>query len=165
MLRVASTLKRVPRTDIFFGEEQHLLASYRRHHRCAGLLLDTPGLLDEADFHAHLASECLLKHVFCLLRYSLGLKASLPPEFGSLKTAKSFGHDVKVLAKVLVAHEAELGSYAPLLELLTLLSSGEDWNQDRYRSRAPSTAREANVRRILEVTNHIDSELGDADAE
>jgi hypothetical protein len=165
MLRVASAAQLARPTDIFFGEEQHLLLSYRRHSRCARVLLETDSLIDEADFHAHLASECLVKHLFCLLRYSLGMRANLPNQFGTLKTARNFGHDVKLLAKVLIDHDAELSRYAPLLELVTLLSSGEDWNEDRYRERKPSLTRTANVRRLLEVTDQIDCDLGEPHAE
>lgn len=155
MLRVALNGKEVPTTDIFVGEEQLLLRAYRRHADCARLLLENPDMIEEADFHAHLAVECLLKHLFCLVRHSQGVKASLQEDFYRLKTGKDFGHDVKNLAEALIRNDCELAAHPSLLELKALLPLGANWNQDRYRERPRTSARTSNIRRVLDLAGTI----------
>lgn len=155
MLRVAQLAQQAALTDVFLGEEQHLLRSSRRHAKCARLLLEAAGLLDEADYHAHLAAECILKHIFCLVRHSLGARTGLPPDFGSLKTARNFGHDTKHLVRVLREHDVELKAYGPIGHLETRLDSGDKWTEVRYRESRTGPDRAIKIREIIEDTEQI----------
>ena len=92
-------------------------------------------------------------------------RTPLPPDFLTLKTPRSFGHESKRLAGVLLDNDAELASYQALAELRALLPAGDKWTEVRYRVSPPNPARMPNLRRIVEITEQIASDVqGGTDA-
>jgi hypothetical protein len=122
-----------PKEDVFDGDERHLRAASSRHAAIARMLFQNPLLVGDAQFHALLATECLFKHLFCLLRFSHGLGARTPDAYGRVTPARSFQHQVKKLGTVLL-QDVELQTCLPLQRLMMVIPGGVAWNEDRYRS-------------------------------
>lgn len=145
--------------EVFVDDERYLLAASARHMAAARNLAGDVALIAEAHFHAMMAVECLFKHLFCMLRFSLGLKASTPDTYGRLTRVREYGHQVKKLGTVLAA-EAELQNCVPFQRLMTVLPGGFGWNEDRYREPehgAPKIA--TRVAEILQLLDQIKREV------
>jgi hypothetical protein len=117
----------------------------------------------DADFLAMLAAECLLKHLFCLVRYSKGFAGpNADSDFGSLKLALSLNHDVKTIGSVLIRSAEDLRTYEPLQELMVELPAGRDWNEDRYKARKATETWRMNVKRKIVLIQRIMSDVSGA---
>lgn len=117
---------------VFFREERQLRPAASRHLDAARILAGHESQLMEAMFHARLSAECLLKHLFCLVRFVRGAYADTPADFVKLVLPKDeYRHNVKQLG-VFLLKQPELVRSKALERLVRLFPGGEDWNIERY---------------------------------
>jgi hypothetical protein len=65
-LFASPALAKERRVATVFADEEHVLAAVAgRHAKVAEYLLKVNDFLDDADFHSHMAAECLFKAIFC----------------------------------------------------------------------------------------------------
>src|SRR4051812_11371238 len=144
--------RQAPQADVFKDDERNLLAAAKRHLRCATVLVGE-SILD-AEFHTLMASECLFKTLFCELRYSRGFRPTGYEDFGELKLAREFGHDIKTHGAIVIKHLAS-DDTSPLQRLMTLIDGGIAWNEDRYRVPPESAAWKEKVSERIKVVSEI----------
>ncbi|HEY6912273.1 MAG TPA: hypothetical protein VI356_23035 [Myxococcales bacterium] len=118
-----------PTNHRFLGEEEHLRAMADTHLESARRLVsDGQRLLTNAFFLVRMAAECLLKHLYCMLRLAQGSRAD---RAATVKPARSWGHDAKRLGGVLI-REQEVRRSRALEAVVRLFPSGTAWNEARY---------------------------------
>lgn len=128
-----SAVVSAPYEHKFQGDERHLYDAARRHIIAAAHLATRDDLLLEAMFHARLAGECLLKHLFCLLRLARGVRADVPADFAELKIPRRvYGHNAKQLGRFLLENPEFKRATSALADFVLEFPGGENWSNERY---------------------------------
>ncbi len=159
MEEMLRAVQQVAREHVFIGDERHYSAAALRHLQVSEVLLQSdPALVADAQFHAVMAAECLLKHLFSMVRFSAGWRANSrsDEEFGEVRLAsKVFKHDVKKLGAFLLRNP-ELQGYRLLEELMLVLpAAGDKWNEDRYRPAETNQNRFAHTESTVKLVRSI----------
>lgn len=146
-----------PPERVFVEDERHLLTCAVRHLAAAKALIDAePVLIPDADFLVMMAAECVFKHMYCLVRFQKGFAGPRKQtDFGSVRLASEFVHDVKQIGSVLVGATDDLKGYLPLQELMVEIRGAVDWNRDRYKAKEITDNWRANVIRKISLVERI----------
>lgn len=155
-------ISNAPSNYKFLRGEEHLRAVADTHLESARLLIaGGDRFLANAFFFARMAAECLLKHLYCMLRLAHGSRADRE---ATVKLAKSWGHDAKGLARVL-AVAGEVRRSRALENVMRLFPAGTAWNEARYSPAPGNETREAFEefeRWVVNLMADIDDGVDDA---
>lgn len=165
MALASEQLKRAGKDNLadFYNEDEiDLFASYKRH-------LALSKEIAKAQYHQEawlellIAVECLVKDVYCAVRFATWNK-KFPtekfydrPHFQEASVVKSFGHDLKFLTRHLASVVSDLGSDADFRRFIDALPIGASWVAHRYRhpqSRDPQYKRDFEL-----LTNRLNTVL------
>jgi hypothetical protein len=129
-----------PTNHKFVEEEEHLRTVADTHIESARLLVaGGDRFLANGLFFARMAAECLLKHLFCMLRLAHGSRAD---RSATVKPARSWSHNAKRLGGVLTV-APEMRRSRALEAVVRLFPGGTDWNEARYAPASDDESREA----------------------
>jgi hypothetical protein len=145
--------------DFYNEDEVDLFASYKRHLSLS-VKIATAEFYQEAWLELLIAVECLVKDVYCAVRFATW-RNKLPSKlehkefyerfhFAEASIVKSFGHDLRYLAKHLASVVSDFGSDSDFRKFIEALPADGSWVHRRYRNPQPGDRQHKNTYELLQ---------------